>query len=88
MSQSIKTNLPLTSQSCSSFTATFSPRLKTPLELLLLLVGGAARGLEDVLEVLDSVCSEKHQEDEGPQSQDEAVRGVPVLLLRFLVDDL
>lgn len=39
---------------------------------------------EDVFEVLHAVCLEEHQQDQGPQAQDEAVRGVPVFLLRFL----
>lgn len=39
-----------------------------------------------MLEVLDAVGLEEHQQDEGPEAQDEAIRRVPVLLLGLLWD--
>lgn len=37
-----------------------------------------------MFEVLHAVRLEEDQQDQGPQAQDEAVRGVPVFLLGFL----
>lgn len=37
-----------------------------------------------MFEVLHAVRLEEHQQDQSPQAQDEAIRGVPVSLLRFL----
>ncbi|TNN88535.1 hypothetical protein EYF80_001318 [Liparis tanakae] len=47
-------------------------------------ISGGIDASEDVFEVLHAVRLEEHQQDERPQAQDEAVRRMPVLLLRFL----